>query len=163
MNDLVEELNYNDHLSDKFGGDAAERKDNVEQIIDAAGEFNDKENGVYSFLENVSLITNNDKENEEGKVTLLSLHSCKGLEFIITFICGCEQGIIPHQLAMQEDLESGIQEETRLMFVGISRAKRVLYLTYCRNRKRFGAFGNMTYKATKPSQFLKEAGLIEDK
>ena len=163
LSDIVEQLDYKNYLSNKYDGGAIERIENVEQLIDSCIEFSG-EGALFKYLQNVSLVNDKNKEDEEKDdyVSLLSIHSAKGLEFEVCFVVGFEQDIIPHNLAVNEDSE-GIYEERRLGYVAISRAKKILYITYCRNRKSFGAYGRTIYRKTKPSQFLYECGLIKEK
>lgn len=158
---LVDQFGYKQHLLNKFEDTATEREDNVDQLIDSAGEFIE-ENGISNYLQQVSLVTNIDKnEDDKNKVSIMTLHSAKGLEYPIIFMPGCEQDILPHTMALADDPYEGIQEERRLCYVGFSRAEKLLYVSYCKNRKGFGKHGNMFYKKSKPSQFLFEAGLIK--
>ena len=147
----------------KFSDSATEREDNLGQLVDSAAEFNGQENGVSQYLQRISLVTNSDKEVEGDKIALMSLHAAKGLEFPIVFMIGVEHNILPHGKALADDPYSGLEEERRLCYVGMTRAKKVLFLTWCRNRRRYGKHGNITRNRSQPSQFLAEAGVIEDK
>jgi DNA helicase-2/ATP-dependent DNA helicase PcrA len=112
-----------------------------------AGE--DGERSLPEFLQQVSLIADADGRTEdEGLVTLMTLHNAKGLEYPIVMIIGCEEGVFPHSRALDE---GGLEEERRLCYVGITRAERDLYMTYARTRNVFGA---RTYGA--PSRFISE-------
>ena len=164
LNDITEQIDYKKYLNNKYGEESEERIENVGQIVDSCGEFEGQEGGLYKYLQNVSLVTDkeNDKENK-NKVSLLSIHSAKGTEYEIVFLVGCEQGITPHQLACKEDYIEGISEERRIFFVAMSRAKQMLWLTYCKNRKGFGKYGKMIYRKAKPSQFLYECELLKEK
>jgi len=158
---LVEKFEYKGHLLKKFKDTATEREDNVDQLIDSAGEFIG-ENGIGNYLQQVALVVNKDKDEEEkSKVSIMTLHSSKGLEYPIIFMPGVEQDILPHAMAMADNPVEGLEEERRLCYVGFSRAAHLLYISYCKNRRKFGKHGNMTYKVSKPSQFLFEAGLIK--
>ena len=89
------------------------------------------------FLQQIALLADADQlSDDEGLVTLMTLHNAKGLEFPIVFIIGCEDGVFPHSRALDE---GGLEEERRLAYVGITRAMRDLYLTYARRRNVFGA------------------------
>ena len=158
---LIRKLDYNDYLLKKYDDTAVEREDNVKQLIDASGEFEN----IHEYLHNVSLITSadNKEDKEQGKVSLMSMHSSKGLEYPIIFIIGAEENIIPNRLAILDDPFAGEQEERRLMFVAATRAMHCLFILYCRNRRGFGKFGNSFYKKAKPSRFLYECGLLEEK
>ena len=109
------------------------------------------------FLQEVALVADADtRTDDEGLVTLMTLHNAKGLEYPIVFITGCEDGVFPHSRAIDE---GGLEEERRLFYVGVTRAMRRLYLTYARRRAVFGA---QSYGL--PSRFLNEipADLLEE-
>src|SRR5207248_2664233 len=113
---------------------------------DSPGQGN---SNLPEFLQQISLIADADtRADDEGLVTLMTLHNAKGLEYPIVFIIGCEEGVFPHSRALDE---GGLEEERRLCYVGITRAERDLYLTYARVRTVFGA---RTYGA--PSRFIGE-------
>jgi len=104
---------------------------------------------LAEFLQQVALVADADGRSEdEGLVTLMTLHNAKGLEYPIVFMIGCEEGVFPHSRALDE---GGLEEERRLCYVGITRAERDLYLTYARTRNVFGA---RSYGA--PSRFVNE-------
>jgi len=161
LKDLVNRFHYEQHILDKFGNTATERKDNIIQLIDSAGEYSGEDGGVSKYLQQVSLVTNNDKSKDGNKASLMSLHSAKGLEFPIVFIVGVEEDILPHKNAMADDPYAGLEEERRLAYVGLTRAKKILFTSWCKNRRRFGKYGNMTNNKCKPSRFLYESGLMK--
>jgi len=111
--------------------------------------------GLYSWLNRISLITRDDGEdNNEGKVNLMTIHAAKGLEFPVVFIAGAEKGLIPHERSLGDDEneDSGsIEEERRLFYVAITRAREKLYITSCRNRRHL-----QNTSECYPSPFLKE-------
>ena len=92
--------------------------------------------GLYNYLNRISLITRDDleDENDKGKVNLMTIHSAKGLEFEVTFLAGVEDHLIPHARSLDEN-EENLEEERRLFYVAITRAKQKLYITACRQRK----------------------------
>jgi DNA helicase-2/ATP-dependent DNA helicase PcrA len=121
------------------------------------------DSGLYAWLNRISLITRDDGENDTGgKVNLMTIHASKGLEFPVVFIAGAEEGIIPHERSIAEAEEGGeagsIEEERRLFYVAITRAREKLYITSCRKRRRM-----QNTVDCKPSPFLAEipAHLIE--
>ena len=104
---------------------------------------------LAEFLQQISLIADADtRADDEGLVTLMTLHNAKGLEYPIVFMIGCEEGVFPHSRALDE---GGLEEERRLCYVGITRAERDLYVTYARSRTVFGA---RSYGI--PSRFVSE-------
>ncbi|KKM06850.1 hypothetical protein LCGC14_1739880 [marine sediment metagenome] len=158
---LVDKFGFRSYLKAKYPEDKNDRNDNVDQFIDASGIFVGEKNGIDKFLQQISLITSSDKEMKENKVSLMTLHSAKGLEYPIIFMVGVEQGILPHQRAVDENLH-GESEERRLCYVGMTRAKKLLYITWCNSRIGVGGKGFMRKRKATYSQFLIEAGLIKE-
>jgi DNA helicase-2/ATP-dependent DNA helicase PcrA len=133
-------------------GEAAERLANVDELVSAAREFDREHPGasIVEFMEQISLASAVDRwKDEAGAVTLMTLHAAKGLEFPVVFIVGLEQGLLPHARASESPSE--LEEERRLLFVGITRAERELYLSHCRVREFRGQ-----RLATIASTFLRE-------
>jgi DNA helicase-2/ATP-dependent DNA helicase PcrA len=159
---LVEAFGYEDYLTRNYPKNAADRKENLSQIIQSASNFNNQPDGIERYLQQISLVSSADKEVKEKRVSLMSLHAAKGLEFPIVFLIGVEQYILPHGRAITENPTDGLEEERRLCYVGMTRAKKVLYMTYCQSRFGFGKFGNKNQRKVFPSRFLKEAGLIDE-
>ncbi len=121
--------------------------------MEVAREFDagasEEEDTLDLFLQQLALVADADsRRDDEGLVTLMTLHNAKGLEYPIVFIVGCEDGVFPHSRALDE---GGLEEERRLFYVGVTRAKRELYLTYARRRS---VFGQATYGLR--SRFLDE-------
>lgn len=132
---------------------AQERIDNIRELLDAIGDFARENPGatIDGFLELVALVTDYDQWDDKGNaVTLMTLHSAKGLEFPVVFLTGLEEGLFP--LLRQDDAESDLEEERRLFYVGATRAKEKLYLAYACMRARFGNEAGSTL----PSRFLQE-------
>ena len=143
---------YRDHLAADPKGGGEDRLANIDELVSAAREFDREHPGasVVDFMEEISLTSAVDRlKDESGAVTLMTLHAAKGLEFPVVFIIGLEQGILPH--ARSNDDEDELEEERRLLFVGITRAERELYLSHCRVREFRGQ-----RMATIPSSFLGE-------
>jgi DNA helicase-2/ATP-dependent DNA helicase PcrA len=111
--------------------------------------------GLYPWLNRISLITRDDGETDTlGKVSLMTIHSAKGLEFPVVFIAGAEEGLIPHEKSLEEDDEAGsIEEERRLFYVAITRAREKLYISCCQKRRRLQSPEGTECK---PSPFLEE-------
>jgi DNA helicase II / ATP-dependent DNA helicase PcrA len=133
--------------------EAQGRLENLDQLVEVAREFDagatDEEDTLDLFLQQLALVADADsRREEEGLVTLMTLHNAKGLEYPIVMIAGCEDGVFPHSRALDE---GGLEEERRLFYVGVTRAKRELYLTYARRRS---VFGQATYGLR--SRFLDE-------
>ena len=129
-----------------------ERWENIQELINIANEFQDlnPEQGIEEFLESISLMTDTDNlSDEKDKLTLITLHQSKGLEFPVVFIIGMEEGLLPHSRSMEDEQE--MEEERRLCYVGMTRAKQILYLVRAFKRGFGGNFG-----PTIPSRFLSE-------
>ncbi len=121
-----------------------ERIENILELKSSALEFStdDSENNLVDFLENVSLVTdfeNNSDQVDAESITLITLHQAKGLEFEAVFLVGLEEGLLPHSRSLDDP--NDIQEERRLLYVGITRAKTRLFLSRSRNRKFRGQYG----------------------
>lgn len=137
-----------DALPDR--NDAEARKANVGELINGAFKFykDNPESDLTDYLSTVALITDMDTTSDMGSVTLMTLHSAKGLEFKAVFMIGLEENIFPSYRSIDE---GKIDEERRLCYVGITRAKQVLYLTNCRSRN---MYASSSYN--EPSRFLQE-------
>ncbi len=138
---LLAQTGYIEALEAERTFEAQGRIENLEQLIQVAREFDaraeDGENTLDVFLAQIALVADADsRSDEEGLVTLMTLHNAKGLEYPIVFVVGCEDGVFPHSRAMDE---GGLEEERRLFYVGVTRAMRQLYLSYARQRAVFGA------------------------
>jgi DNA helicase II / ATP-dependent DNA helicase PcrA len=132
--------------------EAEGRIENLRELGGVAAEFEqrDPQGSLSDFLESVSLVGEQDEYDEEaGSVTLMTLHNAKGLEFPVVFIIGLEDGIFPHYRSMGDQAE--LEEERRLMYVGVTRARQRLYLTHAWSRTLFG-----TSSFNPPSRFLGE-------
>ncbi|MGN1317422.1 MAG: 3'-5' exonuclease, partial [Lachnospirales bacterium] len=130
------------------------RLENLGELVGKAIEFeeNSEDSSLAAFLEDVALVADIDGFKEgEDTIVLMTLHSSKGLEFDTVFIAGFEDGIFPSYMSTQDNTGEGVEEERRLCYVGITRAKRNLYLTCARTRMQFG---HSVYNL--PSRFFKE-------
>lgn len=152
LNDV---LRVTDLFSDDSEGEA--RLENLNELIGSVREFvkNNEGAGVADYLQMVSLYSDTDDMNDDNAVTIATVHSAKGLEFPVVFVVGLEDGIFP-SLRQNESSPEHMEEERRLMYVAVTRAKKRLYLTYAKSRY---LYGDIQYKM--PSRFLVEAGLVE--
>jgi DNA helicase-2/ATP-dependent DNA helicase PcrA len=152
LRETLQESGYLEALEAERTIEAQGRIENLEELVNVAVEYDaaaGEDPSLDDFLQQVALIADADtRRDDEGLVTLMTLHNAKGLEYPIVFIIGCEEGVFPHSRALDE---GGLEEERRLCYVGITRAERDLYLTSARSRTVFGArnFGA-------PSRFLGE-------
>jgi DNA helicase-2/ATP-dependent DNA helicase PcrA len=149
---VMQESGYLDRLKSSRDEDDAERLENLEQLLAAIEEFSEKnfDAGLSEFLEQVSLVSDLER-GEAGKpsVTLMTLHAAKGLEFNAVFMIGMEERLFPHVRSL-DDLD-GMEEERRLCYVGMTRARERLYLLNARRRYLFGQ-----EQCNPPSRFLKD-------
>jgi DNA helicase II / ATP-dependent DNA helicase PcrA len=139
LQEMLEETGYADALRAERTIEAQGRLENLEELVGVGREYDSAadEGSVEEFLQQVALFSEQDSlKDEQGLLTLMTLHNAKGLEFGTVFIIGLEDGVFPHMRA----IEAGdLEEERRLCYVGITRARRELYLTYARSRSLFGA------------------------
>ena len=156
---LVEDINYFEFLiteNPKSEKAARFKHMNIESLISNMEMWeNNPDNfdtGLYAYLNRITLLSRDDMEDDElkGKVNLMTIHASKGLEFPVVFICGCEDGIIPHARSL-EDSDGGVEEERRLFYVAITRARDKLFLSCCQHRRKM----QQTVECT-PSPFLDE-------
>ncbi|MDE2060357.1 MAG: UvrD-helicase domain-containing protein, partial [candidate division NC10 bacterium] len=156
ISDLIAELitgsGYAAELEHERTPEAESRLENLKELVTAAQEFAERnaDGGLPAFLDSVALISDLDEYAEgRGAVTLMTLHTAKGLEFDTVFMVGLEEGIFPHAFAMPDERE--LEEERRLCYVGMTRARRRLYLASARQRR---LYGNRSFNL--PSRFLDE-------
>lgn len=156
---LIGEIHYLDWRKEVDDEITAEsRKDNLQEFINVAEEFEPTEDGdiLGEFLSQVALVSDIDSyEEEDNALTLMTLHSAKGLEFDVVFLAGLDEGIFPHSRATggtngHAD-ESEMEEERRLMYVGVTRARKRLFITHAERRKMWG-----NYNYYEPSRFINE-------
>lgn len=138
---VLQETGYREHLMLQDTPEADERLANLDELVNAAAEFSarfESEPTLDEFLQEVALVADTDAwESQSERVTLMTLHAAKGLEFPNVHIVGLEQGVLPHRRAIEDD-ERQIEEERRLLFVGITRAEKQLSISRAQNRMRSG-------------------------
>ena len=127
---VLDESGYSEMLKNKKDLENENRLENIKELLSAMKEFDNLE----SFLEHVALATSLDQDWETEKVNLMTLHASKGLEFNIVYLPGWEEGLFPHQKSIEEKGENGLEEERRLAYVGITRAKKVAKISFSMNR-----------------------------
>ena len=127
---VLDESGYSKMLKDKKDFENENRLENIKELLNAMKEFDNLE----SFLDHVSLSTSIDKEWEGQKVNLMTIHASKGLEFDVVFLPGWEEGLFPHQKSIEEKGESGLEEERRLAYVGITRARKIVNISFSMSR-----------------------------
>lgn len=148
---VMNETGYIEELENERSVQAQSRIDNLHELLSVAKEFSSNEDSsLENFLNHISLVTDIDEAKTEGDtVTLMTLHSAKGLEFPTVFLVGLEEGIFPHARTLMDEAE--VEEERRLCYVGITRARQRLYLTSTNMRTIYG--NTVMYP---PSRFLQE-------
>jgi len=150
LDEILQHTGYREYILDKEDGE--ERWENITELRNVASEYNelDTEEALTTFLEKVSLVSDIDELDEKADaVTLITLHQAKGLEFSAVFIVGLEEGILPHRKSFDDPEQ--MEEERRLCYVGITRAKKRLYLLRSYRRSLFGGS-----TANPPSRFLQD-------
>ncbi len=130
MQVVLDESGYSAILKNKKDLDNENRLENIKELLNAMKEFDNLE----SFLEHVSLATSIDQEWEGEKINMMTMHAAKGLEFDVIFLPGWEEGLFPHQKSIEEKGQSGLEEERRLAYVGITRAKKKAIISFSMNR-----------------------------
>ena len=156
INQIMEDVDYAGYLQKEDQGKPEEREQNIEELLNRAAQYEEtsEEPSLEGFLDELALVAAIDSYEEEAEaVSLMTLHSAKGLEFPVVFMTGMEDGTFPGYMSIvseEEDPES-MAEERRLCYVGITRAKEKLFLSYAKSRRIHGA-----EQLTKPSRFLQE-------
>ncbi|MCF6180335.1 MAG: ATP-binding domain-containing protein, partial [Geopsychrobacter sp.] len=154
--ELLEESGYLPLLREEASGaltegqrqEAQGRLENLEQLLAGMEEHHGRSGSLQDYLEEIALVTDLDRNDVSlERATLMTLHAAKGLEFPVVFVSGMEDGLFPHSRSDGEDIE----EERRLCYVGMTRAKEQLYLTHARRRRIYGS-----YQYNPPSRFLAE-------
>ena len=127
---ILDESGYSEMLKNKKDLENENRLENIKELLNAMKEFDNLE----SFLEHVALATSLDQDWKGEKINLMTMHASKGLEFDIVFLPGWEEGLFPHQKSIEEKGENGLEEERRLAYVGITRAKKMAKISFSMNR-----------------------------
>jgi len=144
---ILDESGYSEMLKSKKDIDNENRLENIKELLRAMHDYDN----LQSFLEHVALATSIDKEWDGEKINLMTMHAAKGLEFEVVFLPGWEEGLFPHQKSLEEKGDSGLEEERRLAYVGITRAKKEAYLSFAMKRSYHGEWMDAL-----PSRFVNE-------
>ncbi len=159
VREMVEEINYKDYLITEYSkSEKAVRfkLKNIELLLEMMERWEiDPDNAnpsLFNYLNRITLMSrdNGDDENDKGKVNLMTIHASKGLEFPVVFIAGAEEGLIPHQRSVDEN-DGNVEEERRLFYVAITRAREKLLISSCQKRRKMQAIVEC-----EPSRFLDE-------
>ena len=158
---ILDESGYSAMLKSKKDIENENRLENIKELLSAMKEFDNLE----SFLEHVSLATSVDQEWDGEKVNMMTMHAAKGLEFETVFLPGWEEGLFPHQKSIEEKGHNGLEEERRLAYVGLTRAKKIAYISFSMNRFYQGDWiDSMASRFIDelPEKFLEKNSFFED-
>jgi DNA helicase-2/ATP-dependent DNA helicase PcrA len=144
---ILDESGYTDMWKQDKSPEAPGRLENLKELIRALADFET----LAGFLDHVSLVMENEENAEGDRASLMTLHGAKGLEFDNVFLPGWEDGVFPNQRAMDENGAKGLEEERRLAYVGLTRARRRAIVSYAANRRIYG-----NWQSSLPSRFLEE-------
>jgi DNA helicase-2/ATP-dependent DNA helicase PcrA len=149
--ELLDRSKYVDMLRAEGTPESEGRIENLQELVHAAAEAEERGETLAEFLDHAALVSDADDYDERARVTLMTLHSAKGLEFSTVFLAGLEEGLFPHKLSLDDD--AALEEERRLCYVGMTRARDRLILTRGSARR---SFAREDYESTRPSRFLRE-------
>jgi len=144
---VLDECGYSEILKNKKELENENRLENIKELLRAMRDYDN----LQSFLEHVALATSIDKEWEGEKINLMTMHGAKGLEFDVVFLPGWEEGLFPHQKSLEEKGDFALEEERRLAYVGITRAKKEAYISFAMKRAYHGDWMDAL-----PSRFINE-------
>ena len=144
---ILDESGYTDMWQNDKSPEAQGRLENLKELVRSMGEFEN----MLGFLEHIALVMDVEQSADEDKVNIMTLHSAKGLEFGTVFLPGWEEGLFPHQRALDEKGRAGLEEERRLAYVGITRAKRRAFISFAQNRR-----VHNLWQSGLPSRFIDE-------
>jgi len=162
MQIVLDESGYSAMLKSKKNFENENRLENIKELLNAMREFDNLE----SFLEHVALATAIDRDWEGEKINLMTMHASKGLEFDVVFLPGWEEGLFPHQKSMDEKGKAGLEEERRLAYVGITRAKKLSYISFAMNRFYQGDWIDCLasrFINELPDKNIEQVNILEDK
>ena len=156
---LIDRTGYIRALEAEGTPESFSRIENLKELANAAQDAQQRGETLSEFLDHAALVSDTDRYNPESRVTLMSLHSAKGLEFPLVLLAGLEEGLFPHSRTLNQPNE--LEEERRLCYVGMTRAMDALIVTRARYRRRYG---NDMPEASVPSRFLEEipSHLLQD-
>lgn len=144
---ILDESGYTEMWQNDRSADAPGRLENLKELVRSMEEFE----SMQGFLEHISLVMDNERGEDEDAISLMTLHSAKGLEFDTVYLPGFEEGLFPHQRALDEGGRSGLEEERRLAYVGLTRARKRVKIWFASNRRIHGL-----WQSTMPSRFVDE-------
>ncbi|GIU73376.1 MAG: DNA helicase [Bryobacteraceae bacterium] len=148
---VIEQTGYRRMLEAEATPESESRLGNLEELVSAAADAAERGDSLQEFLDTAALVSDADDIDESARISLLTMHNAKGLEFPVVFIAGLEEGLFPHSRSLND--EAMLEEERRLCYVAMTRAMRRLYLTSARYRRRYGG---APLEPSQPSRFLAE-------
>ena len=148
---ILDESGYTEMWQNDKTPEAPGRLENLKELVKALEEFDNLQGFLQGFLEHVALIMDNETDDAEQKVSIMTLHAAKGLEFPAVFLPGWEDGLFPSQRSMDETGLKGLEEERRLAYVGITRAEALCTISFAANRRVYGQ-----WQSQLPSRFVDE-------
>lgn len=148
---IAEKSGYMAMLKSDPSPDAETRLENIQELLNAAEEATERLETISDFLDHAALVADSDSLDSEARISLLTIHNSKGLEFPLVFIAGVEEGLFPHQRSLIDS--NAMEEERRLCYVAMTRAEKKLTISWARFRRRFGGGPS---EPSMPSRFLKE-------
>ncbi len=151
VREIAEKSGYMAMLKSDPSPDAETRLENVQELLNAAGEAAERLETIADFLDHAALVADSDQLDSEARISLLTIHNSKGLEFPLVFIAGVEEGLFPHQRSLID--ANSMEEERRLCYVAMTRAEKKLTVSWARFRRRFGGGPS---EPSMPSRFLRE-------
>ena len=149
---VLDESGYTQMLINEKSPEAEARLENLKELRASMKNYSN----LVEFLENISLQTSIDEEWEGEKINLMTIHAAKGLEFNCIFLPGWEEGLFPHQKSIEEKGDQAVQEERRLAYVALTRAKQRLFISFANNRKYYGNNNSNDWMPSMPSRFIDE-------
>ena len=149
---VLDESGYTQMLINEKSPEAEARLENLKELRVSMKNYSN----LVEFLENISLQTSIDEEWEGEKINLMTIHAAKGLEFNCVFLPGWEEGLFPHQKSIEEKGDQAVQEERRLAYVALTRAKQRLFISFANNRKYYGNNNSNDWMPSMPSRFIDE-------
>lgn len=150
LSTILDAVGYRPYLQTLESDEAKGRLLNLDELITVARESYQRDDDIRSFLDNAALYSETDQFDTSSPVTMMTLHNAKGLEFEVVFLVGCEEGLFPHS---RSSTDEELEEERRLCYVGITRARKKLYFSYSQSRRQYGQ-GSSSLNL--PSRFLSE-------
>ena len=152
LESVLDESGYTQMLINEKSPEAEARLENLKELRASMKNYSN----LVEFLENISLQTSIDEEWEGEKINLMTIHAAKGLEFNCVFLPGWEEGLFPHQKSIEEKGDQAVQEERRLAYVALTRAKQRLFISFANNRKYYGNNNSNDWMPSMPSRFIDE-------